>query len=84
MPASQVIAVAGLKMSNAERQSLQTRERSTQNIRSAQVSFGRFAAEHACEQLSGHKTAFVSHRHFRSFAARDHSEASPGQKRFKC
>jgi len=41
----QAIAVAGLTMSSAERQSHQTRERKTQNRRSAAVSFGRFPAE---------------------------------------
>src|SRR6266446_1267467 len=41
----QAIAVAGLTMSSAERQSPQTRERKTQNKRSAAVSFGRFLAE---------------------------------------
>jgi serine/threonine protein kinase len=41
----QAIAVAGLTMSSAERQSPQTWERNTQNRRSTRVSFGRFLAE---------------------------------------
>src|SRR6202035_5692124 len=41
----QAIAVVGLTISSAERQSHQTRERKTQNRRSAAVSFGRFLAE---------------------------------------
>jgi hypothetical protein len=41
----QAIAVAGLTMSSAERQSPQTRESNTHNRRSAGVSFGRFLAK---------------------------------------
>jgi len=60
----QAIAVAGLTMSSAERQSPQTRERKTQNRRSAAVSFSRFLAERLTESdvLQLQSSARAEHR----------------------